>query len=93
MGTLFAFTLSMAVELHQDEVKALREQGRIVPLTALIEQAQSLHPGRLLEAELERHKGRLIYELEILDAGGTVWKLEYEASTGILLEAGRKDND
>ncbi len=74
-------------EFDHDEVQRLREQGKIVPLRTLIEDAGRRYGvGRLLEAELEHRDGQgLVYEIEFLDTGGRKRELHYDASNGELL--------
>jgi cytochrome b len=57
----------------------------LVPLEQLIIKAESMHAGRLLEAELKTIDGREIYEIEILDDGGKVWETYYDAHSGELI--------
>jgi uncharacterized membrane protein YkoI len=73
-----------------DRAKRLKEAGEILPLERVIETAKKAHPGQLLEAELEEKKGRFVYELELLDAEGTVWELKYDAKSGELLNEKRE---
>jgi uncharacterized membrane protein YkoI len=76
-----------ADEYDHDEVRRLREQGKIVPLQALIEDAGRRYgAGRLLEAELEQRDGYgLVYEIEFLAADGQKRELYYDAASGELL--------
>lgn len=78
---------TLADEYDHDEVRRLREQGRIVALQTLIEDAGRRYGvGRLLEAELERHdEYGLVYEIEFLDADGRKRELYYDAASGELL--------
>lgn len=66
----------------------LLEEGRILPLAAILEAARGHRPGHVLEVELEAREddGRYVYEVELLDAGGIVWELYLDAATGRLLE-------
>ena len=64
----------------------LAREGRILPLERILEQQRRDRPGRVLEVELEQEDGRLVYELELLDAGGRVWEIYYDAVSGKLLE-------
>ena len=59
-------------------------QGKILPLSEILEKARTHFKGRLLEVELEDEKehGGLVYELEILDENGKVWELVFNAVTG-----------
>jgi len=69
-----------------DAVRELRQSGEAVPLSELLTRAE-LVGLRVLEAKLEREHGRLVYELELLDPGGHVHELYYDAATGRPLNA------
>jgi uncharacterized membrane protein YkoI len=71
--------------LDHDEIKQLRETGQILPMGEVMASAQSVQPGQLVEAELEREDGVYLYEIKILAADGTVHKLELDAATGEVL--------
>ncbi|WP_434562346.1 PepSY domain-containing protein [Pseudomonas sp. Z4-20] len=80
-------SLAVARDLDQDEALQLRQQGVILPLEQLLQQALDRHPGaKLLEAELEEKHGVYIYEVELLDTDGVVRELDLEAATGRLLK-------
>jgi uncharacterized membrane protein YkoI len=80
-------TLATARDLDQDEAFKLREEGVILPLEKLLQQALSRYPGaRLLEAELEEDDGTYIYEVELLTTAGVVREIKLEAATGKLLK-------
>jgi uncharacterized membrane protein YkoI len=72
--------------LDHDEIKQLREAGQILPMSKVMASAQTVQPGQLVEAELEREDGAYLYEIEILAADGTVHKLELDAATGEVLK-------
>lgn len=74
----------------QSQVRALVEQGRILPLAELLDRLPADRSGRVLEVELEEHRGMLIYEIEILDEQDRVWELKLDAQTGRLLERERE---
>lgn len=86
-----AMTSASATEDDHDHAKRLVETGDILPLENLIEQARRLHPGRVLEVELENKRGRRIYEIELVDADGIVWEMKFDAQTGELLKTERDD--
>ncbi len=83
----------MSDEIDHDEALRLTEQGRILPLQSFIDDALRRFPGRFLEAELERDDGRYIYELEIVTRDRSVIDLEYDATTGALLDVDRDEDD
>ncbi|KJZ33097.1 PepSY domain-containing protein [Pseudomonas fluorescens] len=77
----------MARDLNQDEALRLRQQGVILPLEQLLQQALDRHPGaKLLEADLEKKHDVYIYEVELLTTEGVVRELDLDASTGQLLK-------
>ncbi|WP_411389307.1 PepSY domain-containing protein [Pseudomonas sp. MPB23] len=85
---LMAFSSSLAArDLNQDEALALRQQGVILPLEQLLQQAMARHPGsRLLEAELEKKHGQYAYEVELVTIDGVVREIKLDASTGVLIK-------
>ena len=85
---LLAFcSVVMARDLDQDEALRLRQQGVILPLGQLLQQALDLYPeAKLLEAELEEKHGVYIYEVELLTTEGVVRELDLDATTGHLLK-------
>jgi uncharacterized membrane protein YkoI len=70
------------LEMNLQQKKNLQN---LMPLEVLISKAETLHPGRLLEAELKCIDGRDIYEIETLDEAGKVWETYYDAQTGELI--------
>ena len=72
------------------EAQRLRQSGKILPLETIVQRAKAVHPGKLLDIELEHDDGRYVYELELLDERGVVWELKYDAATGILLKQERE---
>lgn len=90
VGGLMAFlwaAQTAAHDLTQDEALHLREQGVILPLAQLTEQALARYPGAtLLEVELEKEHGRYVYEIELVLPAGQVRELEFDATGGDLLK-------
>lgn len=69
------------------EALALRQQGVILPLEQLLQQAMARYPGsRLLEAELEKKHGQYAYEVELLTTDGVVREIKLDATTGVLIK-------
>jgi uncharacterized membrane protein YkoI len=93
LGLLLAFALPPAGADDDDQVRAreLSRSGRILPLERIAERAQAVHPGRLLEIDLEERHGRTIYEVELLDAQGRTWEIELDARTGEVLRSKEDD--
>ncbi|MDX9875108.1 MAG: PepSY domain-containing protein [Spongiibacteraceae bacterium] len=85
-GGLLLVASAFADDLSADEVLRLRQRGEVVPLTQLLQQLESRHPGaQVLDVELERDDGRLIYEIEVLTTQRIVRELEFDARDGRLL--------
>lgn len=83
---LSAALATFAGERDHDDARGLREQGEIVPLEQILQAASAQRPGRVVEVDLERKDDTYVYEIEILDAGGEVWELKYDARKGTLLK-------
>jgi uncharacterized membrane protein YkoI len=86
--SLLAFcSLALARDLDQDEALRLRQQGVILPLEQLLNQALARYPGaRLLEAELEEKHDKFVYEVELLTTAGVVREIKLDAASGDLLK-------
>lgn len=88
---LLLLTANAVADEDQDVAKQLMEQGEILPLEKILDRARLIHPGRILEVEME-HKGEIyVYEIEIVDAQGRVWELKLNAQTGALVDKEKKD--
>ncbi len=68
----------------------LLKEGAIQPLESVLDRARALHPGRVIEVELESERGRHFYEVELLDEDGRVWELKFDATSGELVEEERE---
>lgn len=84
---LFACGQSVARDLDQDQALYLRQTGVIQPLEQLLQPLLQRYPGAvLLEAELEQEDNLLVYEVELLTAGGLVREVELDAREGRILK-------
>jgi len=70
----------------------LAQNGDILPLEQILQHVQAVQPGKVIEAEFEHDRGRYIYEVEVLDNKGVVWKLKLDAKTGALIGAKQEDD-
>lgn len=80
---LGAVTAAGARPSDSADTRRLREavqRGEIASLSSIIEDALRRVPGRVIDVEFDLEDDE--YEIEILDAEGRVWELEYRASTG-----------
>ena len=94
LAWIFGLALSTST-VHAEageDLAALREavrQGKALPLEAILEDALRHVPGKVVEVEFDLEDDE--YEIEILDADGQVWELEYRASDGSLIEIEHDD--
>ncbi len=70
----------------QDEARRLLKSGDILSLELILEKLRTIHPGKILEVELETESGNIVYEIETLGDDGIVRELIIDARTGDLLE-------
>jgi uncharacterized membrane protein YkoI len=85
-GSLLAcLLLVMSYTADHDVAKRLKESGDIVPLATILKTVSTTHPGRVLEVELQHQHGRPVYHVELVDAHGVVWYLQFDATQGVLL--------
>jgi uncharacterized membrane protein YkoI len=74
--------------------KAIEIPGKVKKLSEILAMARRIVPGKVIDVELEsdvgldddRNESRWVYEVEILTADNRVVELEFDASTGQLLE-------
>ncbi|MEX0615285.1 MAG: PepSY domain-containing protein [Methylophaga sp.] len=83
---LLALSPAVADDVSHNEARLLRESGKIMPLEQIIDIAKSFKPGEVIDTSLEEDDGRYEYEIEILDANGRVWEMEFDAASGELLD-------
>lgn len=93
-GLCLALSLSASKVLAEGDpdLDALREAvraGKAVPLETILADAMRRVPGKVVEVEVDLEDDE--YEIEVLDADGVVWELEYRASSGALIEIERDD--
>lgn len=77
-------------ERDHDRARAALLAGEVLPLGQILERVQRLHPGHMLEVELEREDGRWIYEIKLLQASGGLLELEVDARDGSVLRRSRE---
>lgn len=83
---------AQARDIGVDEAFRLREANSIKSLEELNAAATAKHVGAVIEdSELEEEYGRYIYQLELRDAQGVKWDLEFDAATGELLRDQQDD--
>ncbi|MBR9829513.1 MAG: peptidase M4 [Oceanospirillales bacterium] len=73
-------------DLDADEALALVREGRIQPLSTLLEQHTERLAGHLLDIELEYEDDRLVYEIEVIGTDGVVREFYLDAAEGTILK-------
>lgn len=68
-------------------------RGAILPLAEVLTIVASLHPGDVIEVELEEEDGVMVYELEIVTPEGRLLEIEVEAATGRVLDVETEQDD
>ncbi len=73
------------------EARRLVSEGKILPLQKILDDLRQFQKGQVLEVEFDSDHSRMIYEIEILDAQGTVWELKVDAVSGEIIEQELED--
>lgn len=88
-ATMAGIHLASASNDHE-KARELQRAGKILPLEQVLDRAHESAAGKIIEAELHRTGQRYWYEIELLQADGTVLELHLDASTGELLGSERE---
>ncbi len=89
---LAALLAPAALAADDEDVRRAREAvaaGAYVSLEAIIADALRRIPGTVVDVDLDIDDDE--YEIEVLDADGVVWELEYDARSGRLTDIERDD--
>ncbi|ODS03254.1 hypothetical protein AUC71_10600 [Methyloceanibacter marginalis] len=73
-------------DIGHQEARRLVQEGRILPLAAILDGVGQKVPGEVLEVELEFDDGTYVYELKILGRNGRVQEVEVDAPSGTILK-------
>ncbi|MBN8441809.1 MAG: PepSY domain-containing protein [Thauera sp.] len=84
-GALFSAPATADDRPRTDEVRKLRESGKILPMEEILNRSRAAQPGQVVEIELEHDSGRYTYEVKLIDSADKVHKLELDAATGEIL--------
>jgi uncharacterized membrane protein YkoI len=76
--------------LRQNEVRQLRESGKILPMEDILARVRNLQPGQVVEIELDHEKGAYVYEVKVIDDKDKIHKLELDAGNGEVLRRKEK---
>ncbi len=75
--------------LRQNEVRQLRESGKILPMEDILTRVRNIQSGQVVEIELEREQDAYVYKIKVIDEKDKIHKLELDAGNGKVLR--RKD--
>ncbi|WP_434609163.1 PepSY domain-containing protein [Pseudomonas sp. R1-7] len=93
--TAAALTLTAGLaqaDVRIDQIPQLVKDGKIKSLESMNEEALKLHPGATItDTDLDNHFNGYEYEVELRDANGQEWDVDFDATTGKVL-SDRKDN-
>lgn len=90
--TLALTSAGVADDDDHEKARRLLNAGEILPLEAIQKKSAELYPGgRVIETEFDEESGGYVYEVEIVDAKGVVWEVEFDAKTGVVLEREQGD--
>lgn len=68
------------------------EQGRVLPLRAVLDKVERDYQGQALKVEFEQDEGRFLYKIRLLQSDGRMVKLKVDAVDGKVLETKRKEH-
>ena len=78
--------LAYADDVGPETAKRLLGEGRIKPLSEVLDAVKRQVPGEMLEVELELEKTGYVYELKLLRPDGKVQEIEADAASGVILK-------
>ena len=70
----------------QDDARDALRQGKVMPLTAILEIAARRERGTVLEVELETEDGVLTYKIDLLSEAGRKVRMRLNARNGEILK-------
>lgn len=70
---------------HERALQAV-QSGQVLPLARVLALVETVHPGQVLEVELENHQRQWHYEIKLLQPDGRLLKLQVDARTGEVLK-------
>ncbi len=74
----------LAADGLRPELREAVAEGRIVPLTTILDWLDAHYQGQVIEVELEVHDDELVYEIDLLGPSGQRVAFLFDAATGEL---------
>jgi uncharacterized membrane protein YkoI len=83
---MLAAGLAHADDVGPETAKRLLSEGRIKPLSEILDAVKRQAPGEMIEVELELDDAGYVYELKLLRPDGKVQEVEADAASGNILK-------
>ena len=83
---MLATGLAHGDDVGPETAKRLLSEGRIKPLSEILDAVRGQVAGEMLEVELELEKTGYVYELKLLRPDGKVQEIEADAASGNILK-------
>jgi len=83
---MLAGGIAHADDVGPETAKRLLSEGRIKPLSEILDAVRRQVAGEMLEVELELEKTGYVYELKLLRPDGKVQEIEADAASGKILK-------
>ncbi|MGY6272516.1 PepSY domain-containing protein [Achromobacter denitrificans] len=75
----------LADESDHERARQALEAGKVLPLGAVLDIVERDFPGQVVKVEFEEDDDEFIYEIRVLQSGGSILKLKIDARDGTLL--------
>ncbi|MFY3855952.1 PepSY domain-containing protein [Achromobacter xylosoxidans] len=97
--TGFALALALAIgpgagradESDHEQARQALQAGKVLPLRSVLDIVERDFPGQVVKVEFEEDDGIFLYEIRLLQPGGSLVKLKIDARDGTVL--GMKGRD
>lgn len=84
MAALLCSGPAFADSHQQDAVRKAVESGAIRPLAEILNDVRGQLPGDVIGVEIEHKSGLWLYEFDVLDGSGRLFKVDVDARNGTI---------
>lgn len=74
-----------------EQAREAMARGEILPLADVLARVEAVHPGQVIEVELEYEDGQRIYEIELITPQGALIEIYVDAMRGSIIEVEAED--
>lgn len=92
-AVLLALPSGHAGERDHELARQALQQGKVLPLRTVLDQAERDYQGQVIKVEFEHDDGQFVYELRVLQSSGQLLKLKINAVNGQVIKVSRKGRD